>query len=329
MQHFSKHALIIALALAANACAPSFYATKLPGTPAEATFVEVDGVQLHYRRIKRDNVADATRPTVVFIHGYGASLESWSAVQDALAPEFDVIAFDLKGFGWSTRPEGDYSPAAQATLIWRALAKLDITRTVLVGHSWGTSVVLAMTLAQPGRVERVALTSAYVYDEQVPSFFRWAQVGGVGEFLFSMFYTERTEERVPLAYHDPRYATQKRVDAVIAANERPGSVAAALAAARGQKFDKLSPRYSDVKQPVLLLWGDDDQVTPVRFGERLLRQLENATLVVLPQCGHMPMLEARQLTINALRKFLQPLTVVAAAAPTTTPTTTTSPDVVK
>lgn len=50
---------------------------------------------------------------------------------------------------------------------------------------------------------------AYVYDEQVPSFFRW-QVGGVGEFLFSMFYTERTVERVPLAYHDPRYATQKR-----------------------------------------------------------------------------------------------------------------------
>ncbi len=302
-----------------SACAPSFYATKLPGTPADATFVEVDGVNLHYRRTNVQAADNATRPTLVLIHGYGASLESWSAVQDALAPDFDVIAFDLKGFGWSTRPDGDYSPAAEATLVWRALAKLGITSTVLVGHSWGTSVVLAMALAQPARVERLVLVSAYVYDEQVPSFFRWAHIGGVGEMLFAMFYDQRTEERVPLAYHDARFATQKRVDAVIAETARPGAIAAALAAARGQDFRKLSPRYGEFKKPVLVLWGQEDQVTPLRFGQRLVRQLDDAKLVVLPLCGHMPMIEARQNTITALRTFLQPL-----ARPTQTAATTSS-----
>jgi hypothetical protein len=54
----------------------------------------------------------------------------------------------------------------------------------------------------------------------------------------------------------------------------------------------------------LLLWGREDQVTPLHFGERLERNLGNATLVVLPQCGHMPMIEARGKTIDALRTFL-------------------------
>ena len=321
---------IATAAVMATACAPSFYATKLPGTPPEATFVEVDGVNLHYRRSNVQASDNATRPTLVLIHGYGASLESWSAVQDALAPDFDVIAFDLKGFGWSTRPDGDYSPVAEATLVWRALAKLGITRTVLVGHSWGTSVVLAMALAQPARVERLALVSAYVYDEQVPSFFRWAHVSGIGEMLFAMFYDQRTEERVPLAYHDARFATQKRVDAVIAETARPGAIAAALAAARGQDFHKLSPRYGEFKKPVLVLWGQEDQVTPLRFGQRLVRQLDDATLVVLPLCGHMPMIEARQNTISALRRFLQPLAGPATAATTTNATTDApAPEVVR
>ncbi len=331
----SKMVMIAAVmaAVMATACAPSFHATKLPGTPADATFVEVDGVSLHYRRRNLQAIDNATRPTLVLIHGYGASLESWSAVQDALAPDFDVIAFDLKGFGWSTRPDGDYSPGAEATLVWRAMAKLGITRTVLVGHSWGTSVVLAMALAQPARVERLALVSAYVYDEQVPSFFRWAHVGGIGEMLFAMFYDQRTEERVPLAYYDARFATQKRVDAVIAETARPGAIAAALAAARGQDFRKLSPRYGEFKKPVLVLWGQEDQVTPLRFGQRLVRQLDDATLVVLPLCGHMPMIEARQNTIAALRTFLQPLarpvTATAAATAPTSPTDATTPEVVR
>ena len=97
------------LVLLALAACPSFHPAPLPGAPAGATFVDVDGVHVHYREL-------GSGPAVVMIHGFGASLESWAGVAPAVATDHRVIAVDLKGFGWTSRPEGDYSPAAQAHL---------------------------------------------------------------------------------------------------------------------------------------------------------------------------------------------------------------------
>ncbi|HEY5936084.1 MAG TPA: alpha/beta fold hydrolase, partial [Kofleriaceae bacterium] len=243
-------ALLAALLVAG---CPKFHPDKLPGTPADATFVEIGGVQVRYR--------DAgTGPAVVLLHGYGASSDSWLPVIPALAKAHRVIAIDLKGFGWTTRPEGDYSPDAQATLAWGVLDKLGVKDVAIVGHSWGSSVALAMAVAQPQRTRRVALYAAYVYDDQVPSFFRWAEKPALGEMLFGLFYKERIEDRAALAYYDERWVTQARVDRVEAELDRPGTVAAALAVARRHHFGKLHDALRSFVRPVLLLWGENDQV---------------------------------------------------------------------
>src|SRR5262249_27216548 len=153
-----------------------------------------------------------------------------------LSAQHRVIAVDLKGFGWTTRPEGDYSPAAQSALVWHVLDKLGVGDVAIVGHSWGSSVALSMAVAQPARTRRVALYDAYVYDEQVPSFFRWARLGGIGELLFGLFYRQRIDDRAPLAYRDERFVTQARIERVEADLAKPGTVAAALAVARGHQF---------------------------------------------------------------------------------------------
>ncbi len=284
------------LALTALVGCAKFHAGPLPGAPADATFVDVQGVHVRYRMLGEG-------PTVVLIHGYGASLDSWSGVAEVIAQRHKVIAIDLKGFGWTSRPPGDYSPAAQAHLVWDVLDHLGVGDAALVGHSWGSSVVLAMALESPRRVRRIALYSAYVYDEQVPSFFRWAQTGA-GEALFSLYYQQRIDERVPLAYHDERWITQARVDRVIGEMDRPGTVAAALATARGHHFAAQVARYPSIDRPVLLLWGADDQVTPLRFGQRLASELPDAALEVYPACGHIPMVEARNPSTRDLVRFL-------------------------
>jgi uncharacterized protein (TIGR04551 family) len=286
--------LVAAIALAG---CPSFHPAKLPGTPADATFVEVDGVSVRYRE-------QGQGPAVVLIHGFSASLEAWNGVAPVLAAKHRVIAIDLKGFGWTTRPEGDYSPAAQAKLVWGVLDKLGVKDVAIVGHSWGTSVALSMAVEQPARTRRVALYSAYVYDEQVPSFFRWARLGGLGEMLFGLFYSERIEDRAPLAYRDERYITQQRVDRVEADLARPGTTAAALAAARGHHFGELHRALVGFDKPVLLLWGADDLVTPVSYGHRLVNELKNAELKVYQRCGHIPMVEARNASTRDLATFL-------------------------
>jgi uncharacterized protein (TIGR04551 family) len=287
----------MAAAVAIAGCA-TFHAAPLPGAPADATFVDVDGVHVHYRD-------EGTGPAVVMIHGFGGSLEHWSGVAPKVAAAgHRVIRIDLEGFGWTSRPYGDYSPAAQGQLVWHVLDKLGVHDVAIVGHSWGASVALSMAVQQPGRTSRVALYSAYVYDEQVPSFFRWAQRGGIGEALFTLFYDERIEDRAPLAYYDERWVTQQRIDRVEDDLARPGTTAAALAAVRGHHFAALHDALRAFTKPVLLLWGAQDQVTPVSFGHRLAAELQDADIHVYERCGHVPMVEAANRSTRDLIAFL-------------------------
>lgn len=293
----SRAAILALLAMLLLAGCPKFHPEPLEGAPADATFLDVDGVHVRYREM-------GAGPAVVLLHGYGASLDMWMPVAADLSANHRVIALDLKGFGWTSRPDGDYSPAAQALMVWHLLDKLGVKDVAIVGHSWGTSVALTMAVTQPERVRKVALYSAYVYDEQVPSFFRWAQKSGLGELLFSLFYKERIEDRAPLAYYDVRWVTQARVDRVEADMDKPGTVAAALATARGHHFAALHRALASFDKPVLLLWGEDDLVTPVTFAHRLVNELKNATLTTYPRCGHIPMVEARSRSTRDLVAFL-------------------------
>ena len=300
-------AITLAITALLAGCA-GFHPAVLPGAPSDATFVDVDGVHVHYREA-------GTGPTVILIHGFGASLDSWAGVIPELATSHRVIAIDLKGFGWTSRPAGDYSPAAEAELAWHVLDKLGVADVAVVGHSWGSSVALSMAVAQPDRVREVALYDAFVYDEQVPSFLAWAQRGGIGELLFGAFYTERIEDRVPLAYADDRFVSQARIDHAQAELDRPGTTAAALAVARGMHFAALHAKLAGFTRPVLLLWGEDDVVTPLKFGRRLAEELANGKLVTFGHCGHLPMVEARRTSTRALVEFLGRTT--AAAEPAT------------
>ncbi len=166
-----------------------FHSAPPPNAPQNATFIHVDGVQIRVQE-------QGTGPAVLLLHGYSSSSDIWQEIMPMLARHHRVIAIDLKGFGWSGRPKGDYSPTAQARLAWRVLDKLQVTDAAIVGHSWGASVAMAMALAQQKRVRRIALYSAYVYEQQVPSFFLWARMPYVGESLFAMYYQERIADRV-------------------------------------------------------------------------------------------------------------------------------------
>lgn len=289
--------LALCAVLGSSGCA-SFHSGPLPGAPADATFVTVDDVHVRYRDVGQG-------PTVVLLHGFSSSLDIWERVIPVLTRRHRVIALDLKGFGWTSRPPGDYSPAAQAALVWKVLAARGVRGEVsVVGHSWGTSVALAMALMAPERVRRIALYSAYVYEDQVPSFFLWARRGGLGELLFGLFYDERMEDRAALAYYDPALVTQDRVERIERELSRPGTIAAALASARGQRYADLERRYPTLTMPVLLLWGREDLVTPLAYGERLARDLPAARLEIYPRCGHIPMVEAYDATTRDLAGFL-------------------------
>jgi len=290
----------------------AFHSGAMVGEPPTATFASVDGARVRYVDVGQG-------PPVVLIHGFASSLETWDLLIPELSKTHRVIAMDLKGFGWSDRPEGDYSPKAEAHLVLRLLAARGIEKAAFVAHSWGSSVALELALAAPERVSRIALYDAWVYEEQLPTFFVMSRAGGVGEALFSMYYNERADERMSLAFFDKTLVSEPLAEAVERSLERPGTVAAALAGVRGMHYTDVATRYRTIDKPTLLLWGREDVVTTLPFGERLSRELPHARLVVYPRCGHFPMLEARTASNTELIRFLDEDSKASPAKPEVVP----------
>jgi pimeloyl-ACP methyl ester carboxylesterase len=278
------------------------FQTTEPSEPIPAAERMVLGARGQLRVIDRNPGA---AETVLLVHGYGASSASYLPVIDALAARYRVLAVDLPGFGKSDRRDGDYSPDALADLLAEILTRKGIQRADVVGHSWGCSVVLAFALRHPDRLRRLTVISGWIYDEQLLPLMRWARVPGLGEALFALFYRQAIGERLYANFADPRFVTQRVVDEVERQMALDGAVAAALAAARGMgRFAANETRYHTIKAPTLLIWGRDDRVARLPFGERLAAELPHARLVVIPRCGHIPMWECTGETAAALTDFL-------------------------
>ena len=302
MLRHSLLALALAGSLTSAGCA-SFHAGAMPGEPEHATFMTIDGVRMRY-------VDEGQGSPVVLIHGFASSIENWTPVMPALVRDgHRVIAMDLHGFGWTDRGEGDYSSESQARLVFALMDRLGVDRAAVVGHSYGAGVTLQMALLSPERIERIALYDAWAYDGQLPAFFHMARAEGVGEAMFATWYGERAEDRMALAFYDQSFVTMGLIDAVDASLRRPGTYAAALAAVRGMHYERVEGRYGEITQPTLLLWGREDHVTTLEVGERLVRTLPGARLVVYPGCGHFPMIEHAAQSTAELARFLHIETV--------------------
>src|SRR5262245_15138329 len=87
-----------------------------------------------------------------------------SGLVDAAAKTYRVIVFDRPGFGYSGRPRSTiWTPEAQATLIYSALSRLGVSQPIVLGHSWGTLVAIALALKYPREIRGLIVASGYYY----------------------------------------------------------------------------------------------------------------------------------------------------------------------
>jgi pimeloyl-ACP methyl ester carboxylesterase len=124
--------------------------------PPTGRFIDVDGARLHY-------VERGDGPPLVLLHGNGSMIES-SGLIDLAARSHRVIVFDRPGFGHSSRPRRvTWTADAQARLVHAALAQIGVTRALVLGHSWGASVAVALALRCPQAVRGLVFASGYYY----------------------------------------------------------------------------------------------------------------------------------------------------------------------
>src|ERR1700722_11733678 len=147
-------------ALAALALVNRHFAKKaVLDNPPAGRFLELNGVRLHY--IERGSGAP-----LVLLHGNASMIQDFesSGLIDLAAKNYRVIVFDRPGFGHSLRPRNVvWTPEAQADLFIKALDRLHVQQAIVLGHSWGASVAVALAIKHPAFVEALVLASGYFF----------------------------------------------------------------------------------------------------------------------------------------------------------------------
>lgn len=262
--------------------------------PPTGQFVTVDGVRLHYTR---QGAGDG--PTVLLLHGASTSLMDFAAsLTPPLARHLAVVAFDRPGYGWSTRPPGPWvDPARQAALVGAALDRLGIGQVVVVGHSLGGAVALALALDQPARTDGVVLLggAAYPWTRGVAWPNHVAGVPGLGALFAHSVVVPAAGVRLEAGIAEvfepnrvpPDYIERTAVRLAI----RPDAFRASA-----EDVLRLSPylagqsrRYAELQMPMLLITGADDGVVPAwNHTDRLEQLLSQVQVVRFTGTGHAP-----------------------------------------
>lgn len=301
---------IAALALGAAALAGAALYNNLRARQAErdnppiGRFIEVDGVRLHY-------VERGTGRPVVLLHGNGAMVQDWaiSGVLDAVAEDAHVIAFDRPGFGYSERPRDRvWTPAAQAELIAEALRRLGVEKPVVVGHSWGTLVTLALALDHREAVGAVVLLSGYYFptprlDVPLLSGPAVPVVGDVMRHTLSPLVGRLMTPAVVRRIFAPAPVAERFAAFPVELALRPSQLRALAAdtALMVPAAAALAQRYGELHLPVVILAGDGDRIVGHAQAVRLHREIDGSDLRTVPDAGHMVHYLATGTVVTAIR----------------------------
>ncbi len=264
-----------------------------------SVFLDLLGVRLHVR-----DTGPRVAPAVIFLHGFGASLQTWEDWARDLESDHRVIRYDMPGFGLTgADPSGDYTDARSIAVLLALMDRLGVTRASVVGNSMGGRIAWTFAALHPERTDKLVLVSPdgfaspgleYGVAPKVPLMMRALP------YVLPSFML-----RASLA---PAYANADMVTDALFTRYRdmmlaPGVRGAIVRRMGQQVLVNPVPLLKRIEAPTLLMWGEKDGMIPFAMSADYLRALPHGTLAALPWIGHLPQEEAPA-TVGILREFL-------------------------
>lgn len=240
--------------------------------------MKIMDVSLNYERY-----GNIKGKTIVLLHGWGQNIEMMKPIGDRFTKDFDIVIFDLPGFGNSSEPKEFFSCYDYVELIHKALEELKVEKPIIIGHSFGGK--LGLLYASIYETEKlVCLASPFCKEIQ--------KVTMKARLLKAL-------KKVPLLNKLEDFAkrhmgsTDYRNASGVMRNILVGHV----------NLD-IKEDIKKIKCPTLLIWGTNDEAVSIERAYELEKLIKDAGLVVYEGCTHYAYLERLGQTISVLKSFL-------------------------
>jgi len=246
-------------------------------------FIAVDGIQLRYQVWGQPR---PDQPTLVFIHGFANTLQSFKRIAPLLADDYQVIALDMPGFGLSDKPvDPDYSNASQAAVVTDFIAELGLTDVVIGGHSMGgahalhvaemSPAVIGMILFNPGIITTGVPAATQYFVFPLPRLA--AKTFGSREFR---------ENFLTSSYLDPSIINDAVMDELMLGPRSEGYIEGTTALMGYYVAGDEVKMLADVKVPTLIVWGKEDKRKPTEEATQLRDMIAGSRLVIVEDAAH-------------------------------------------
>lgn len=237
-------------------------------------------------------------PPLVLIHGIGGDADEWVFCFEALSAAHRVIALELLGFGRSDKPPIEYSIAVFVEVLEHFLSALKIPRASLLGSSLGGWIAAAFALRFPERVDKLILVDAAGV---------WA--AGTTGLPVDLRVSTRAHIRHVMEHvvHDKSLVTNELVDLAYRQHLERGdgyTIDRVLRNLRDGR-ERLDKTIGQLAMPVLLIWGEQDEMIPIANGRLMQSLIPGSRLEVIAQCGHLPAFEKPIEFTDCVLDFLQ------------------------
>lgn len=220
--------------------------------------------------------------TIVFLHGWSQNIDMMKPLGDKFTNDFDIIIFDLPGFGKSSKPSKFWSCYDYTELIHKALEELNVNNPIIVGHSFGGKI--ALIYASKYDVKKlVCLASPFCREIK-----KVTMKARMLKLMKKVPVINRFEEfaKRHMGSRDYRNASGVMRDILV-----------------GHVNLDITEEVKKIKCPTLLIWGTNDDEVSIERGYQLEKLIHNAGIVVYDGCTHYAYLERLGQTINVLRSF--------------------------
>lgn len=250
---------------------------------ADDRFITVDGMQLRYR-VWGEQRAD--RPSLVLIHGFGNSQQSFRRIAPYLEKDYHVIALDLPGFGLSAKPvDHDYGNESQAQVVADLITALGLGPVVVGGHSLGGALALRVALTAPN-IQGLILFNPGIITTGVPSITEYlvfplpriaAKTFGDRDFRESFLKS---------SYLDSDIVTEEVLDELMLGPRSEGYIEGTTALMGYYRPSDEIALLADVQIPTLIVWGARDRRKPAGEAEQLRDAIAGSRLIMIENAGH-------------------------------------------
>jgi pimeloyl-ACP methyl ester carboxylesterase len=266
-------------------------------------FIEIDGMQVHYRD-------EGKGIPIVLIHGTASSLHTWDDWTLGLIKNYRVIRMDLPAFGLTgANINSDYSIVNYTQFLHTFLSRIDVDTFYLAGNSLGGNIAWNYAVEYPEKIKKLVLVDAsgLPTNKPQPWIFKMAKTPIVNSLFLYLTPKAVIKDNMKQVYFDDSKITDALITRYHEMALREGNRQAFIDRAKtdfklgkNANFEKLK----SIKTETLLLWGANDEWIPLDNGKRMDSLMQNSKLVVLKNSGHVPMEENPTRSLAILEAFL-------------------------